>query len=141
MDTEGRSIHKRLFVPNGAFQLEGETIQQAYDRERDRNLAQVVKLLREFVGEAVGELQAEDYRSFMSKAIVMLAPYKGQKVNLKVVPDNKEKRYPDLPNREYVEKHVPGTPSKLWLSKREVEEIQKMSSASTASSGSEMPPV
>lgn len=141
MDTGGRSIHKRLFVPTGSFQLEGETIQQAYDRERDRNLAQVVKLLREFIGEAVGELQAEDYKSFMSKAIVALAPYKGQKVNLKVVPDNKEKRYPDLPYRDYVEKHVPGTPSKLWLSKKELEDIEKMSSGTPANSGSELPPV
>ena len=139
---DGRSIHKRLFVPTGAQPLEGETIQQALDREISRNLGHVVQAMTAVLGkEIVDTFEASDYKGFLAAAAAVLNPKKGSKVNLKVIPDRKEQKYPDLPAYgTYVEQHVEGVPTKLKYSKKESEAIEVMEKNRNASgmSGSAM---
>lgn len=77
--------------------------------------------------EVVDSFEATDYKAFIASASAMLNPKKGSKVNLKVVPDRKEAKYPDLPAYgTYVEQHVEGVPTKLKYSKKELEAIETM---------------
>lgn len=139
---EGRSIHKRLFKPTGGRPKEGETIQQALDRETARNLGQLVQVMEVFLGkDVVDNFEATDYNSFIASASVMLNAKKGTKVHLKVVPDWKEQKYPDLPTYgTYVEILTEGKPTTLEFSKDELKAIgvMELNRTSASSGGSAM---
>ncbi len=123
----GKVIHKRLFVPTGGNPKEGESIQDAYNREVTKNLKHIVHIMTALLGdEAVASFSAEDYKTFVANAASLLNEQKGTAVNLKVVPDYKEKMYPELPSYgNYVEKA--GGVSRLSFSKKELEAISEMS--------------
>lgn len=124
---EGRVIHKRLFTPAGANPKTGENIQEAYNREVERNLVSLVHVMEALLGDDVVEtFGAADYKTFVTGAATLLNNLKGTEVNLKVIPDWKEQIYPDLPMRSFVEKHIPGAASALWISKKEQEQIDNM---------------
>lgn len=77
--------------------------------------------------DVVDNFEAVDYKGFIASASAMLNSKKGTKVNLKVVPDRKEQKYPDLPSYgTYVEAHTAGVPTKLKYSKKELEAIETM---------------
>lgn len=135
----GKSIYKRLFTPTGSKpQIDkGETVQQAKDREIARNLSHVTQLLQAFLGtEFAAEFGASSYDAYLASAIAVLSPFKGSKVNLKVVPD-RTGAYPDLPSYgTYVEKHIPGEESKLKFKPAEQESIIKAEGESRKGTGS-----
>jgi hypothetical protein len=77
--------------------------------------------------DVVDSFEASDYKSFIALASAMLNPKKGAKVHLKVVPDRKEQKYPDLPSYgTYVEMFIEGVATKLKYSKKELEAIELM---------------
>lgn len=121
----GQQIHKRLFRPS-AMPKDGESEAEALTRSIDTNLRHVVKMLLLVKGdEFLATFEAADYDDFMSKASAALNEHKGFKVNLKVIPDNKSQKYPELgyfPN--YVEAFVEGQEPTLKYSKSEEEKIQ-----------------
>lgn len=125
---DGRVIHKRLFLPTGSRLLEGETIQDALDREVKQNLQHLVQVMTALLGkEVVDNFEAADYRSFVAQASAQLNPLKNTAVNLKVVPDYKEQKYPDLPRYgTYLEKHQPGVATSLKYSTKELEAVATM---------------
>ena len=131
----GKTIHKRLFTPTGASPLENETIQDAKTREESRNIGYIVQLMTELLSpEIVEAFSAVDYKSFVTSAAALLNQQKGTQVNLKVVPDYKEQKYPDLPKYgTYVEKHKVGIPTKLTFSKKELEAVAAMEGKRAAS--------
>lgn len=108
------------------------------DREISRNLGHVVQVMEAVLGkEIVDTFEASDYKGFLASASAMLNPKKGFKINLKVIPDRKEQKYPDLPAYgTYVEQHVEGVPTKLKYSKKELEAIEVMEKNRSASSTS-----
>jgi hypothetical protein len=125
--TTGRAIHKRLFMPTGSKPKDGETIQDAYNREQKRNLGQITDLMLVFLGpEIVETFEATDYKEFVAKAALLLGAHKNVPVNLKVIPDYKEKMYPELPYSRYVERHNPGSETGLKLSKDDNAAISEM---------------
>jgi hypothetical protein len=115
-------------MPTGGNPREGETIQEAYDREVKVNLEAIVKLMVALLGkETASNFGAADYKEFVSKASALLQGVKGVKVNLKVVPDYKEKTYPDLPRYgTYVELHEEGRETSLKYSEKELTAISEM---------------
>lgn len=124
---DGRSIHKRLFTPTGSFAKSGENIQDAYNREVDRNLKSLVHVMEALLGaEVVETFGAADYKGFISAATLLLTPLKGTEVNLKVVPDWKEGVFPDLPMTRFVEKHQEGVAPQIRFSKKEEEAVAEM---------------
>lgn len=89
----------------------------------------------------VDAFEAGDYKSFVAGASLLLNDKKGTKVNLKVIPDRKEQKYPDVPSYgTYVERHIPGGVSSLKFSKKELEAISLMESnrANTATASGAM---
>ncbi len=124
---EGRSIHKRVFAPTGSRQKENETIQDSIIREEENGIKTLVEVMDAVLGAEVADnFTAPTYAAFVEGAIFLLNQAKGAKVNLKVVPDYKEKMFPELPFSRFVEKPVEGGVSKLKLSKKELEDIQTM---------------
>jgi hypothetical protein len=84
--------------------------------------------------EIVEAFSAVDYKSFVSSAAALLNQQKGTPVNLKVVPDYKEQKYPDLPKYgTYVEKYKDGVPTNLTFSKKELEAVAAMEGKRAAS--------
>ena len=138
----GRSLHKRLFTPTGASPLEGESITDAKSREESRNIGHIVQVMVAVLDPAVVDaFEAGDYKSFVAGASLLLNDKKGTKVNLKVIPDRKEQKYPDVPSYgTYVERHIPGGVSSLKFSKKELEAISLMESnrANTATASGAM---
>jgi len=126
--TTGRTIHKRLFAPTGNRPKEGETVLDAKNREQSNRLGQLSNLLLAIVGsEVVETFEASDYTEFVAKASALLNQYKNVPVNLKVVPDYKEKMYSDLPDfGSYVEKHEVGSETRLKFSAKETAAISEM---------------
>lgn len=121
-----RSIHKRLFTPSGASPKEGEGIKDALLREEERNLRAIVEVMRALLEpELVENFQAPDYRGFLLSSFTLLNSKKGMPVNLKVVPDWREAKYPDLPLSRFVEKHIPGKACGLFYTKTEIERFEK----------------
>lgn len=87
-DTSGRTIHKRLFQPAGSNPKNGETPVDARQREEDKNVQQLVYVMRQLLGdEATASVNAQTYDEFVTKSAMMLNNQHGVKVNLKVVPD------------------------------------------------------
>jgi len=77
--------------------------------------------------EVVETFEASDYTEFVAKASALLNQYKNVPVNLKVVPDYKEKMYSDLPDfGSYVEKHEVGSETRLKFSAKETAAISEM---------------
>lgn len=108
-NNNGQVIHKRLFEPTGNKPLENESPQAALDREIDRNARTLVHVMEALLGnEVVENYFAPDYKSFLTGAAMLLNAKKGVAVNLKVVPDWREKTYPDLPRKGFVELYVEG---------------------------------
>lgn len=95
-----------------------------------------------FLGkDVVDNFEATDYNSFIASASVMLNAKKGTKVHLKVVPDWKEQKYPDLPTYgTYVEILTEGKPTTLEFSKDELKAIgvMELNRTSASSGGSAM---
>jgi hypothetical protein len=108
--------------------LEGESISDAKSREESRNIGHIVQVMMAVLDPTVIEaFEAADYKSFVTGASLLLNSQKGTKVNLKVVPDRKEQKYPDVPSYgTYVERHVVGIPTSLKFSKKENEAISLM---------------
>lgn len=126
-NADGRSIYKRLFEPTGSNPKEGETVLEAQQREQERNARILTEVMYAVLDkELVDAFSAQSYAAFVDGAVFYLTPKKGTLVNLKVIPDYKEKKYPELPLRDFVEKHVAGEPSKLKMSKKEQADIEKM---------------
>lgn len=126
-NNDGRSIYKRLFNPSGSKPKENETVSDALQREQERNariLSEVMYAVMD--AEIVDAFTAPTYQAFVDGALFYLQQKKGALVNLKVVPDYKEKKYPDLPLSSFVEKHVPGTPTTFTFSKGQQGDIAKM---------------
>ena len=116
------TIHKRLFKPSGKFLREGETVDSAVKREERENLNHVARMLQICLGDKADEVQAETYDACIETASLLLSPFKGTKVNLRVSPKPGKTAgvlYADLGNypMSYVEIHTPGKPSTLKLSK------------------------
>lgn len=88
-DSEGRSHNKRLWEPNGKYPKQGETSDQAIERESLENLAHVVKILHIFLGENnLDAVEAKTYDGFVEKAIKLVTPkLASKKVNLKLIYD------------------------------------------------------
>jgi hypothetical protein len=133
----GRTLHKRLFTPTGASPLGNETIQDAKTREESRNISYIVQLMTELLSpEIVEAFSAVDYKSFVTSAAALLNQQKGTQVNLKVVPDYKEQKYPDTMSSKYgtyVEKHKVGIPTKLAFTQKELEAVAAMEGKRAAS--------
>ena len=85
-NNDGRSIHKRLFTPTGSFPKNGENIQEAYNREVDRNLKSLVHVMEALLGaEVIETFGAADYKGFISAATLLLTPLKGTEDRKSVV--------------------------------------------------------
>lgn len=126
----GQTIHRRLFKPTGNKPKEGETVTEAMLREEGRNITSLADLLKVLLGEeTAAQVSAPDYNSFMAKAMLILNNSKGIKVNLKVVPDYRENKYPELPAYRYVERFEEGKGTELAFTKKETEAIEKMHAA------------
>lgn len=128
-NSDGRSIYKRLFEPTGANPktAEGETIAEALQREQERNARILTEVMYAVVDkDVVDNFSAPTYQAFVEGAVYYLNQKKGALVNLKVVPDYKEKIYPELPYRNFVEAHIPEQPTTLKMSKKEQEDVEKM---------------
>lgn len=137
MTTNGKVLHKRLFEPTGSSPMDGETIQEAYDREVKRNLRHIADLIGALLGnEVLSTFEAPTYKEFVAKAQALLQGVKGVAVNLKVVPDGKEGKYPDVPRYGlYVERYTPGSETRLKFSNKEIEAIQLMEQKRAVKSG------
>lgn len=126
-NNDGRSIHTRLFEPSGNRPKEGETVAEALQREQERNARTLTDVMYAVMdAEAVDAFTAPTYQAYQDGALFYLAQKKGALVNIKVVPDYKEKMYPELPSYGFVEAHVPGQPSKLMMSKKDQAAIELM---------------
>lgn len=113
-------------MPTGGNPKEGETIEQAYQREVAKNLRHVVHVMSALLGdEAIAQFSADDYKTFIANASQLLNEVKGTAINLKVIPDYKEAMYPEIPPYgRYVEKA--GGDLTLSFSKKELEAVEKM---------------
>lgn len=126
-NSDGRSIYKRLFNPTGSAPKEGETVTEALQREQERNARVLTEVMYAVVdAEVVDNFSAPTYQAFVDGALFYLQQKKGALVNLKVVPDYKEKKYPELPLSRFVEKHVPGEATTLAFSKAQQSDVEKM---------------
>jgi hypothetical protein len=126
-NSDGRSIYKRLFEPSGSNPKEGETVTEAIQREQERNARILTEVMYAVLDkEIVDNFSAPTYQAFVDGAVFYLNPKKGASVNLKVIPDYKEKKYPELPLRNFVEAHVTGQAPSLKMSKKELDDVEKM---------------
>lgn len=140
VDKKGRTIHHRLFRPSGLYLRDKETVQEAITRETDKNLGILInQTMRRLLGdELVEAVSAATYDEYLAKAAALLESKKGVEVNLKVVPDYKENKYPELPMYDYVELHT-GEPTKLAFTPGQLDAISKrVSKKDTSSSMGEL---
>jgi hypothetical protein len=85
----------------------------------------VVDVLRVFLGEAAGTLEAEDYDSFMELASKELEAWQGVAVCLKVMPDKKgDKTYAKIPDYKFIDSYMKGFPTSLYWTKKEKEKLE-----------------
>lgn len=108
-------------------------------REEKRNILHLVALMHLVVGLDVSNtVQAPSYVEFMRKAAAVINNKASQKrYNLKVVKD--KKGYAALPSYPgYVEIHVPGEPSALKFSQKELAALETPVDA-TKPSASDLP--
>lgn len=121
-NADGRTIHKRLFCE--ANPKDGETLETAITRRNTNNIRHVVKLLRIFLGDEVAiTVTAPDHDAYILYAAALLAPFKGQLVNLKVTLD-RDGKYPELGySSDYVERHIPGVATTLKFTNSEQAKI------------------
>ncbi len=122
-DSEGRYHNKRLWQPKGNYPIDGETTEQALQREERRNLTHIVKLLHIFLGEEViRSLPSMNYEQFIDKSILLLTPQLSSKlVNLKLTYD-KDGMYSQFGSYpDYIELYVDGQEPTLKYSKWELE--------------------
>lgn len=126
VDTKGRTIHHRLFHPSGSYLRDKETVQDAIKRESDKNLSLLInQTMRRLLGdELVSAVTANNYEEYLPKAAALLESKKGALVNLKVVPDYKENKYPELPLYDYVELNT-GEETKLAFTPGQLDAIAK----------------
>lgn len=124
---EGRSIYKRVFAPTGSRQRDGESIQDSILREEENCMKALTEVMVAVLDkEVVENFTAPTFSAFVEGATYLLNMTKGVKVNIKVVPDYKEKIFPELPYSRFVEKHVVGEEPKLKFSKKDLEDIETM---------------
>jgi hypothetical protein len=123
--SQGKVLHKRLFTPTGSSPLVGESLTDALLREQKRNLGVLVHVMSALLPkEVVDSFEAPTYDAFVKQASSLLGAQRGAEINLKVVPDNKEGKYPDIPSYPgFMEKHISGVQTSLKYSKKELERI------------------
>lgn len=122
----GQFLNKRLFEPNANYMNEGESPSDALQRSVDKNVRIVVDVLRVFLGEAAGNLEAEDYDSFMELAAKELEEWQGVAVCLKVMPDKRnDKMYSKIPDYKFIDSYMSGFPTSLYLTKKEKEKLEE----------------
>lgn len=135
-NSTGRSIHKRLFNPDASKTrevfVEGqdekvkETPAQALERQQAANFKHVVYVMRIVTPEAVEKFTADTYDAFMAKASKLFETIKGIKVHLKVLPDYKDLKYPEISSYTgYLELNT-GGPTTLEFSKKESISVGEM---------------
>jgi hypothetical protein len=120
-NTAGQFVHHRLFEPDANFSYEGETPSEALQRSIDKNVRITVDVLRVFLGEMAGNLEADTYEEFMQLAADSLEPFVGSAVCIKVIPDARNEKYTKLTNYKYVDAFVEGFPTSLYWTKKEKE--------------------
>lgn len=125
---QGQFLTKRLFEPNANYMNEGETPSQALQRSIDKNVGIVVRVMRTFLGEAAGNIEGEDYDSFMTNAQKEAEQFIGTVVCLKVIPDMRnDKLFSKIPDYGFIDSYVNGFPTTLYLSKKDKELFDKHS--------------
>lgn len=121
-ELDGRFHNIRLWDPSGAYPKQGESTQDAIEREARTNLAHLVRLMHIFLGEdAMLKFSAKTYEDFITKAIALLTPkLKNKFVNLKVTYD-KDGVYPEVAKYDYLEEYNEGVEPTIAFSKWEKE--------------------
>lgn len=117
-------MNQRVWFPNADPRpFEGETPEQALQREVNSKLAHVVKIMKCFISEKEAEISAGSFGEFcqIAKAKIEKTAYKNQPLYLKVIYD-KEGLFPQFPNfPNYIQKQVEGQECKVKMSNWELE--------------------
>jgi hypothetical protein len=123
-DNEGRRLHKRLFDPFNVDSVSVGSVQEKIDENVKRNLTLLVTILRTVASDDVARgLDFPSYDEFIKGVSTILDEYRGTLVNIKVVPDWRERRYPELAKYGFIEKYQEGVEPTLKFSEKQVQEI------------------
>jgi hypothetical protein len=117
-------MNQRIWFPNpNPKPFDGETPEQALEREIKSKLSHVVKILKTFVSEKDAEINANSFGEFCSiaKARIEKTNFKNQPVYLKVIYDKDGvfTQFPTFPN--YIQKQVEGQECRIKMSAWELE--------------------
>ena len=120
-EKEGLRANVRLWEPKGNFPNQGETEEQAKERERRANIDYLVHIMNLVIGlEASNKVQAATYEEFMRKAATLVNSKASQKrFNIKISKD--KKGYGKMSSyRSNIELYTPGQEPGIKLTAKEL---------------------
>ena len=112
-DKDGKGTHLRLYFPDGDTSRYGGD-QEKYDNEVNRRIQHISLHVEACAGDsALDELTADSFIGFAARAIELITPSMGDKVDLFMHLD-KDLKYANFPyyaSDDYIKKHKEGKPT------------------------------